>query len=116
MNAYQFFYRHAGYSYDPKTQTKAEGRRECAKTLARAERLAFKAGVSFQWTEDPYGADSAGEFSSSGPFWQCVARDASGVICASVGGVDFGDGGVPWGDTYSRVIQAELSLEASVIR
>ncbi len=36
-NAEQFFYNNAGYSYNPKSETPAEGNARCAKALAMAE-------------------------------------------------------------------------------
>jgi hypothetical protein len=106
-----FFWAHAGYSYDPKTQTPATGRRECAESLTRAESLASEAGYSFEWSIDP-DTDSS-SFRNGKPYalWQCFMRDPAGKIAGSLGGIDFGRHGEPWGDNYRRVIQAELSSE-----
>ena len=40
MNSYQFFLKHAGYSYNPKTETLMQGRIRSARALAKAEREA----------------------------------------------------------------------------
>lgn len=117
--AEQFFYREAGYSYDPKKETKAQGRRRCARILADAERRASEAGISFQWEID-MGASSAdwiaddedgGRNKDPWAVWECVARDGSGKVIASLCGIDFGRDGEPWGDPYRRVVEAELALE-----
>lgn len=107
-----FFYQHAGHSYDPKTETKAQGRWRCARALANAERWASESGVSFAWQVDP-DCDSS-EFCDekpAWPLWCCIARDADGKVIGSLGAVDFGDG-EPWGDNYRRVVGAEIALEA----
>lgn len=110
----QFFYDHAGYSYDPKRETPEQGRRKCARLLARAERKGSEAGLSFEWQHDDITSD---EFKSSGSpwrLWACVCRSVDGEILSSLGGIDFGRDGEPWGDTYRRVIEAELALEAKI--
>ena len=52
-----FFYEHAGYSYDPKCETQNQGRRRCARGLAKAEAKASKLGFTFEWDYD--GMDSS---------------------------------------------------------
>lgn len=108
---YQFFLKHAGSSYYPGKETPAKGNRRNAKALAAAELSASRAGVMFEWEIDPDGSDSAGEFSSEGPFWGCTIYDPKRDAIGSLWGVDFGAGKAPWGDSYARVVQAELSLE-----
>lgn len=110
QTAYQFFRSHAGYSYDPKRETRDQGRRRCARNLAQAEHAASDAGISFEWSIDEYGEDYAGEFSSGGPYWQLTARDDRGRVIGSLGGVDFGAGVEPWGHPYRRVCEAEIAL------
>ena len=109
--AYHFFYAHAGYSYNPQTETKQQGRARCAKSLAAAEKLAQEEGLVCDWSIDPY-IDSS-EFSDGEPYalWQCVCRSFSGEHLSSLGGVDFGPDGEPRGDKYARVIEAELAAE-----
>ena len=110
--AYHFFLANAGYSYDPKTQTPMQGRRECARKLADAERGARDAGYSFHWGEDPH-ADSS-DFSNRKPAYRlwCVDMfNPEGITVASLGGIDFGRDGSPWSDPYRRVVEAELACE-----
>lgn len=112
MNSYQFFLKHAGWSFDPATQTPMRGRIKCAQTLARAERAACDAGISHEWQIDP-DIDSSEWRDDVDPYstWQCVARDSEGKVIASLCGIDFGPDGSPWGDPYRRVVEAELSAE-----
>lgn len=108
---FQFFLAHAGFSYGPE-ETPAQGRRRCARALASAEKQARDSGMSFEWSLD--GHDSTewtDERDPATPTWQCLARDESGEIVGSLGGVDFGDGS-PWSDPYRRVVEAEIALES----
>jgi hypothetical protein len=107
-----FFYENAGYSYDPKIETKAQGRKRCAKFYAKAEADAREAGVSFVWDIDPH--CTSRDFSDARPIWalwECRALDAKGRVAASLGGVDFGRNGDPWSGSYRRVVEAELAGE-----
>ena len=109
----QFFYDNAGYSYDPKTETKEKGRRRTAAFLAQAESKATEQGFSFQWRVDPY-MDSS-EFSDDPEpwaLWECLIHAPDGSILTGIGGIDFGRDGEPWGDNYRRVVEAELALES----
>ena len=111
MNAYQFFLRHAGYSYDPKTQTKMQGRIQCARRLADAERQARNAGFSYRWNEDTLTSE---EFSDEKPgwtLWNCAMFNAKGKIVNSMGGIDFGRDRDPWSDPCKRVVEAELAID-----
>lgn len=104
----EFFFCHAGYSYRPGEQTPMEGRMECARAMAMAERWASENGVWFDWFEDDepiiYESDSAHQ-------WLCRAYADDGELLDSLGSIDFGDGQSPWtGDPYRRVIQAELAM------
>lgn len=117
VTPYHFFLSHAGYSYDPKTQTPMQGRIECAKLLADAERKAREAGCSFHWDIDPTITSrdwcSRGQSGYRDPWetWCCRMRDPQGDIVATLGGIDFGRDGSPWGDPYRRVVEAELACE-----
>lgn len=119
MNAYQFFMKHAGYSYDPKTETPMQGRIKCARELAKAERAARDGGFSYQWEIDTgrTSADwiEAGQDGSHGhsPWgtWQCSMYDAQGRTVAGLCGIDFGRDKEPWGDPYRRVVEAELAID-----
>lgn len=103
-----FFAEHAGYSYDPATETPKQGRLRCAAELASAAMRAFEDGCSFEWSVDPDGAryydgESATE-------WACVMRNSSGAVCGSLSGIGLGESD-PWSDPYRRVVEAELALE-----
>lgn len=113
MNAdVQFFFDHAGYSWNPATETEQAGRLRCAENLAAAEGIARAAGVSFDWTIDP-DIDSSDFSDDPEPWalWQCVAYDAAGSECGCLCGVDFGRDGSPHADDYRRVVEAEIAAE-----
>ena len=115
LNAQQkFFYENAGYSYDPKTETKTKGRIRCAKSFASAETLATKRGLVYEWEYDECGCSGCDCGSddcacSSGEPHEtlcCLLRDPeSNQVLASLGGIC----GVT--TTYRRVIEAELAAE-----
>jgi hypothetical protein len=117
--AIAFFAEHAGGSYDPRTQTPEQGKQAGAERLALAEATARELGFSFEWSIDPdvTSADwvTKGRDGSKGrdPWqtWVCLVHDADGEVIGSLGGIDFGRDGKPWGDPYRRVVEAELALE-----
>ncbi len=112
QNAFDFFFEQAGYSYQPATESEFAGKTRCATDLARAEFLAWDKGYTFHWDVDPT-MDSS-EWDTENPphqVWDCLMRDASGMIVACLGGVDFGADGEPWSDPYKRVVEAELAME-----
>jgi hypothetical protein len=114
-----FFARWASVSWNPATQTREEGRVEGARKLARAEALARDLGFSFECSIDPdvTSADWRGPRQDGGKYrnpwatWFCVMRDPAGEVAGSLGGIDFGRDGEPWGKAYRRVIEAELACE-----
>lgn len=108
----QFFYDHAGYSYDPKTETKDEGRTRCAKILAVADILAEVRGYTFEWELDP-DIDSSDFNDDPEPWslWQVIAKDRIGNAFGALCGIDFGRDGHPSAAIYSRVVQAEIVSE-----
>ena len=109
MNAYQFFLRHAGYSWRADSETQMQGRIRCARALAKAEREARNASVSFAWGID-FEINSS-DFSDEEPawdLWNCTMFDAQGRVRGSLCGIDFGRDGSPYGDPYKRVVEAEL--------
>jgi hypothetical protein len=111
-DAVQFFYEHAGYSYDPLKETREQGRRRCARGLANAEAKGSSLGFTFEWDYD--GMDSSewtDERQPATPTWVCVCRNGAGEIVESLHGVDFGDK-EPWGESYRRVVEAELAAAA----
>lgn len=104
-----FFLEHAGFSYDPKTETPEHGRQRCAEMLADAEANASAIGYSFEWGKD--GMTSA-EWTDDEPTtetWLCMMRDNGGNIVEVLCGIDFVSG-EPWGNPYRRVVEAELAL------
>lgn len=107
---YHFFYAHAGYSYDLKTETPAQGRARCAKSLARAEAMARNTGLRYVWSVDP--DTNASDFCDTDyPLYQCFLVRGESEILESLHGIDFGPSGHPWGQPYARVVEAELAAE-----
>lgn len=119
MNATDFFFRHAGFSYDPKTETPDQGKQRCAQALAAAELRARDGGYSFQWEIDPHTRsddwkkpdEDGGKYRAPWQTWVCDMYDPQGELVQSLGGIDFGRDGSPFGDPYRRVVEAELALE-----
>ncbi len=113
-NDEQFFYDNAGYSWDPmKDEDQEAGHVRCAISLAEAEKVAIKAGVTFEWDVDT-DIDSSEWRDDVEPYatWNCTASyEGSGEVFAALGGVDFGPSGSPWKTDYARVVEAELALE-----
>jgi len=107
-----FFRAHAGYSYNPQTETRAQGRMRCAMQLACSEALAADADISFSWSEDDTDSSEWSDERPSWSQWVCAAMRANGDIVASLGGVDFGRDGEPWSHPYKRVVEAELAHDA----
>jgi hypothetical protein len=110
-----FFWKHAGYSYNPTAgETPEQGRRACAVALAAAERAGSDAGLSFDWMIDP-DVDSSDWSDDPEPWrqWVCLCRDMDGAVVASLGAIDFGRDGEPLGSDYRRVVEAELASEAT---
>jgi len=109
----RFFYDHAGYSYDPKTETRQQGRIRCARSLADAELSAIRLGWSYVWSDDWdvgshkefYGKGSAYEDSEPNTCEHCTLKDSDGRVLASLGCIDDAD------SNYRRVIEAELADE-----
>ena len=109
QSAYQFFYDNAAFMYDPAVETQEQGREHCASRLADVEQQARDMGYSFRWELD--GTDSS-EFSDDPEpwvLWACTMYDEEGNVLESLGGIDFGKDGEPWGNPYRRVIEAELA-------
>lgn len=98
-----FFFENAGWCFDPLKETREEGRTRCALNLAAAEALARESGLSFQWTEDRYGAPNE---------YGCILFDSQGNAGPSLWAIGFRDDESPWGgDPYRRVVEAELAAE-----
>ena len=103
----RFFYDHAGFSYDPKTETRAQGKRRCAESLARAEdwreQEEADGTLTIEWLADDLPWDGDGDY---------VPNEVLGCV------ITIGDETVSlWGiadpdASYRRVIEAELANEA----
>lgn len=114
--AFNFFFEHAGYSYKVETESGFAGRTRCANDLVLAEARADDAGFSFEWDQDDITSE---EFSDERPFyhlWRCAMKDEDGETLASLGGIDFGRDVEPWGQDYTRVVEAELACEHTFTR
>lgn len=100
----RFFLAHAGYSYDPQVETKAQGKRRAAESLARAEEYAEKQGWTVSWEQDeePYETDDADDKPTE--VLGCVLKDADGEVLGSLWGI-----GDPSRE-YSRIVAAELAF------
>ena len=110
-----FFFEQAGYSYDPKKETKTQGRIRCARELAAAEKYAKEhTNWMFSWTYDELGcsgcecgsSDCACCAETEHETLVCTVRNSDGKVLASLGGI------CSPGRNYSRVIEAELAEEA----
>lgn len=112
----RFFYDNAEFSWDPRIETREEGRRSAAKALAKAEQWATEKAVMFKWDIDR-DSDSS-DFSGERPawvLWECCAYlTDENIPDAGVRGVDFGRDGSPRGSAYARVIRASLALDMMV--
>lgn len=110
----RFFYDHAGYSYDPKTETAQQGRIRCALSLAEAEDAAQRLDWRYEWTNDwgvgshreYFGKDSAYADREPDTCEFCQLFDADGEVLETLGCVDDAS------TEYRRVIEAELASEA----
>lgn len=112
MQSFDFFFEHAGYSYKPSAESEFAGRVRCALDLAAAEAWADETDCTYDWDIDPF-SDSS-DWTDEEPAWQvwdCVMRDSAGKVIASLGSIDFGRDGEPWGSPYRRVVEAELASE-----
>ena len=110
-----FFHEHAGWSYNPATETPEAGRQRSAERLAVAELLIERAGAAVTWHEDwslgtthaHYYCDEA--YPDGGPeTCEFATLDLDGKVLATVGCIDDAD------EAYRRVIAAELALDALI--
>jgi len=108
QQAYLFFLRNAGYSYNPETQTKQQGRAASARKLAKAERDARALGYTFEWQDDCDGDHSylvAGVDPEPETCEVCLMLDDNGKVMQSLGCIDDAT------REYRRVVEAEMALE-----
>lgn len=134
MTPYMFFKTNAGFSYKPDSETPEQGKRRCARSLARAEREAQRKGIRFEWQQDDVPCDSCACGTCKCDTAECAkyreqAQDHETLGCIAYVTVD-GDTGTQhgtkesrtvlaslWGicgatDSYRRVVEAELAQEA----
>ena len=109
QSAYHFFYANAGYSYDPTVETQEQGRQRCAARLAEVEQQARDMGYSFRWELDDIDSSDFSDDPEPWRLWVCTMCDEEGNALESLGGIDFGRDGEPWGNPYQRVVETELA-------
>ncbi len=110
--AERFFYDRAAYCHGA-GETPEQGRIRCARALAAAEEWALDEGYSFEWQQDELDSSEWSDDPEPWPQYVCLMHAPDGPVCDSLGGVDFGRDGSPYGDGYRRVVEAELALEAA---
>ena len=117
--AEQFFYENSGSSWFPDRETEEQGKVRGAQQSAKSEAWARDAGYSYRWEVDE-GSSSAdwiaahedgGRLNNPWAVWSVVIINPEGKVVGSLGGVDFGRDGEPWGNNYRRVVEADLALE-----
>ncbi len=113
--AEEFFYEHAGYSYDPKTQTEEEGRRATAKALANAEQWAWDNNYEFEWNQEIEDWGTFLDGTEIGPeevsdIVSVVMRTEDGEGVEALGGIIEGYDN-EHNRNYRRVVEAELARE-----
>lgn len=104
-----FFLEWAPYSFNPKTETREQGRHRCAQALMDAEAWALDQGIRYEWQAELCPDRSGVEH--TGDIWLCIAW-LGGKVVGSLGGIDLGEEGEPWGHPQGRVVEAELALVA----
>jgi len=111
--AEDFFYEHGGFGYDPKKETKTQGRRRSAKEAAKAEEIASRLGWTFEWEHDqePYEMGDA-ETEMPAEVLTCVLRDENGQVLESLGSIGM-SGNLKKDRDYGRTVEADLAHEAA---
>lgn len=97
----QFFFDNAGFSFDPKTETKEQGMERGAVELAKAMHFALDQNWTFEWGTDEDGHECDEDHSVE----YCQLNDGN-ILLQSLSGI--------CGATvdYRRVVEAELALQA----
>lgn len=111
QSAFDFFFEHAGYSFNPKNESQFAGRVRCATDYVLAEAIARRDGYQFRWEIDCYYADRS-FINRDSAMYACMMYSETGELLQSLSGCDFGPDGDPWHDPYGRVVQAELASYA----
>lgn len=122
--AVQFFYKHAGYSYNvAQGETKEQGKRRAARAYADAEAWASREGLVYDWLYDDMPCDGCDCGSDDCDCSTGAAHETLGCVlyrpCPDHG-IDCKHAEVLqslWGicgatSEYRRVVEAELALEA----
>jgi hypothetical protein len=115
-----FFYEHAGYSYDPKTESADEGRVRCAREMAKAEAFVKGQEYEYEWDWDESGCNGC---DCDSPDCKCSTGEEHETLCVSLFNPRDREtdkyatlvslSGICGADAkYRRVIEAELALEA----
>jgi hypothetical protein len=107
----QFFYDHAGFSFDPTKETQEQGKLRCARQMAKAETWAVQNGYMFETMPDPdadesFMDDEPQEYQDEwrGKAFVTIMYGPGGDIKQSLGG-SYGD------HLYKHVVRAELAWE-----
>lgn len=118
QSAVRFFFKHAGFSYDPKTETRIQGRWSCARALAAAEQWARDHDAESEWRESDIDSSDFSDEKPAWPLWDCIATTFREGSCiryqvGSLSACDFGRDRDPWSDaearSYARVVEAEIA-------
>jgi hypothetical protein len=103
----KFFYDHAGFSFNPKTETEEQGKVNCAKQRVKAVKYAEDHGWNYEWHADQNGCEC--EDGADHEVEYCILFD-HGTVIESVGGVCNATA------EYRRVVEADLALEVMTHR
>lgn len=101
----QFFYDHAGYGYDPETETPEHAQQDHAVQLAAALHYAIDHLWHFEWAPDRDEPCNCGERNCGHTVEYCQLWGGYRVL-ASLSAICGAT------DDYRRVVEAELALEA----
>jgi hypothetical protein len=108
--AEEFYYEHAGWSFDPALETSGSGRTRNAILLAQAAEWLAESDAEVHWMPDDDQEAARGD-GEEGTLWVAVLYNGGQHVLASLGGVGFSSG-APWGAPHAKVVEAELAVEA----
>jgi hypothetical protein len=109
---FELLFEFAGYSHDPKKETRFQARELCAECNYFAYRKAQEDGYTFEWERDQLDSSEWSDEKPAYEQWCCTMFNAEHEPVASLGGIDFGrDSPEPWGKPYKTVVEAELACE-----